>query len=163
QAVEQAGRGRHFINVLAVVPQRQVQFRLGEGQARELFADVAHLGAGGTQEFGAYGCVVKQVPNLDASAGRHVSRPHGGQLAAVVHDADQVGAALLDLDINAARTGIDAVFEQLLDDAGRSFDDLARGDLRNYGFRKLLDARHSSVDGGQWMVDGKKPVFSPST
>ena len=38
-------------------------------------------------------------------------------------------AALLDVDVDAAGAGIDGVFQQLLDDAGRPFDDLAGGDL----------------------------------
>ena len=53
----------------------------------------------------------------------------GQDAAAVIDDADQVGPALLDVDIDARAAGIDAVFEQLLDDAGGPFDDLPRRDL----------------------------------
>ena len=53
----------------------------------------------------------------------------GDDAAAVIDDADQLGAALLDLDVDAAAAGIDGVFEQFLDDAGRPFDDFAGGDL----------------------------------
>ena len=42
----------------------------------------------------------------------------GVDAAAVIDDADQLDAALLDLDIDATGAGIDGVFEQFLDDAG---------------------------------------------
>jgi hypothetical protein len=57
----------------------------------------------------------RQVVRLDAPA--------------IIDDADQVGAAVLDLDVDPPRAGIDAILEQLLDDAGRPFDHLAGGDL----------------------------------
>ena len=66
----------------------------------------------------------------------------GVDAAAVIDDANQFGAALLDLDIDAPAAGIDGVFEQFLDDAGGSFDDLAGGDLADDERRQLLDTRH---------------------
>ena len=38
--------------------------------------------------------------------------------AAVVDDADEFGAAGVEVDVDAGRAGIDGVFEQLLDDGG---------------------------------------------
>ena len=55
----------------------------------------------------------------------------GQDAAAVIDDADQVGPALVDVDVDAPAAGIDAVFQQFLDDAGRPFDDLSGGDLRD--------------------------------
>ena len=43
----------------------------------------------------------------------------GDDAAAVIDDANEFGAALLDLDVDARAAGIDGVFEQFLDDAGR--------------------------------------------
>ena len=65
--------------------------------------------------------------------------------AAVVDDADQLAAALLDVDVDARAAGVEAVFQQLLDDAGGPLDDLAGGDLGDDGRRQLLDARHARL------------------
>src|SRR5262249_960560 len=53
--------------------------------------------------------------------------------AAVVHDADQLCAALLDLDVDPVAAGVHAVFQEFLDDAGGALDDLAGGDLGDDG------------------------------
>jgi hypothetical protein len=42
----------------------------------------------------------------------------GVDAAAVIDDADQIGAALLGLDVNACAAGVDGVLQQFLDDAG---------------------------------------------
>src|SRR5207245_3492963 len=62
--------------------------------------------------------------------------------AAVVHDADQLDAALFDVDVDPAAAGIHRIFQQLLDDAGRPFDNLPRGDLSDDRRRQLLNPRH---------------------
>ena len=54
-------------------------------------------------------------------------------------DADQPQAAAGDRDIDAARAGVDRVLDQLLDDAGRSLDDLTRGDAVDEVRRQLTD------------------------
>ena len=59
----------------------------------------------------------------------------GVDAAAVVHDANQFGAALFEVDVDARRAGVQAIFEQFLDDAGRPLDDLAGGDLGDDGRR----------------------------
>ena len=53
----------------------------------------------------------------------------GGDAAAVVADADQLRAALLDVDLDPCRTGVEAVLDQLLDDRRRALDHLAGCDL----------------------------------
>ena len=63
----------------------------------------------------------------------------GMDAAAVIDDADQLGAALLDLDVDARAAGVDAVFQQLLDDAGGPFDDLAGGDLGDDGVAAVAE------------------------
>lgn len=67
----------------------------------------------------------------------------GMDAVAVVDDADELAAAFLDIDVDARRPGVKAVFEQLLDDAGGPFDDLAGSDLGDDGNGKLTDARHA--------------------
>ena len=76
-------------------------------------------------------------------------RSSRGDAAAIVDDANQFGAALLDVDVDAAAAGVHGVFEQLLDDAGGPLDDLARGDLGDDGSGQLLDAWH----GARFRVD----------
>ena len=60
---------------------------------------------------------------------------------AVIAHPDQPNAALLHLDGDAGRAGIQAVFQQLLDYGGRTFDHLAGGDLTDQLRRQPLDAR----------------------
>ncbi len=61
--------------------------------------------------------------------------------AAVVAHAAQAHAALFDLDFDAARAGIDAVLDQLLEHGRRALDHLARGDLMDELFGQDAD-RH---------------------
>ena len=61
----------------------------------------------------------RQLVGLDADA--IVAHPH------------QAEAALLDVDLDAPRAGIERVLDQLLDDGGRPLDDLAGGDLIDQG------------------------------
>ena len=49
--------------------------------------------------------------------------------AAVIAHPDQARATALDVDLDAAGTGIEAVLDELLDDRRRTLDHLARGDL----------------------------------
>jgi hypothetical protein len=48
---------------------------------------------------------------------------------AIVTHPYQSNAAALDIDLNAVRTGIQAVFDEFLDDRSRPLDHLACGDL----------------------------------
>ena len=57
----------------------------------------------------------------------------GGHAAAIVAHADQADAALLQVDVHAARAGIERVLDQLLDHGGGPFDDFAGGDLVDEG------------------------------
>ncbi len=66
----------------------------------------------------------------------------GVDAAAVVGDADQLDAALFHVHVHAAGAGVDGVFEEFLEDAGRPFDDLAGGDLVDDQRRQLADAGH---------------------
>ena len=52
-----------------------------------------------------------------------------GDATAVVAHPDQADAAALDVDLDAARTRIEAVLHELLDHRGGPLDHLARGDL----------------------------------
>src|SRR5262249_43378190 len=62
--------------------------------------------------------------------------------AAVIDHPDEVEAAVADLGVDACGAGVDGVLQQLLEDAGRSLDDLAGGDLADEHGRQLLDAWH---------------------
>ena len=66
---------------------------------------------------------------------------------AIVTHADQPHTAFLDLNINLARHGVDAVFQQFLEYGGRSFDHLAGGDLIGKFRGKTMDA-HSRFQEG---------------
>src|SRR5207253_1875888 len=77
-------------------------------------------------------------------AGERERQIVGQDAAAVVDDANQLGAALLDVDVDARAAGVDAVFQQFLDDAGRPLDDFAGGDLGDHGVRQLLDTTHKN-------------------
>jgi hypothetical protein len=54
---------------------------------------------------------------------------------AVVGDADLADAAVRQADADGAGARVDRVLHQLLDDAQRPLDDLARGDLIRYALR----------------------------
>ena len=53
----------------------------------------------------------------------------GGDAGAVVAHADQADPAVLDVDRHLARSGVERVLDQFLDDGRRALDDLARSDL----------------------------------
>src|SRR5579885_3110562 len=61
------------------------------------------------------------------------------QAAAVIADTDVTDAAAPDIDLDAARAGIQAILHQLLDDRSRTLDDLAGRDLVDQLIRKNAD------------------------
>ena len=63
---------------------------------------------------------------------------------AVVFDADELLAAELDGDGDAARAGVERVLDQLLDDRGRTLDDLAGGDLVGEVRRQAMNLAHAA-------------------
>ena len=63
---------------------------------------------------------------------------------AVVLDANQLLAAELDGDGDAARAGVDRVLDQLLDDGRRALDDLAGGNLVGEVRRQAVNLAHGS-------------------
>ena len=65
--------------------------------------------------------------------------------AAVVGDAQVGQAAVLHLEHDGRSTGVDGVFEQLLGDARRALDHLARGDQIRHMGRKALNIRHGNT------------------
>ena len=64
---------------------------------------------------------------------------------AVVGDADEFAAACFYFNANAGGPGVDGVFEELLDDGGRTFDDFACGDLVRHEVREDADAAHEEI------------------
>ena len=68
---------------------------------------------------------------------------------AVVGDADELAAAGFDLDADAGGAGVEGVFEELFDDGGGAFDDLAGGDLVGHEVGENADAAHEVIVRGQ--------------
>ena len=56
----------------------------------------------------------------------------------VVGDADEAHAAVLEVDRDPARAGVERVLDELLHDRRRALDDLAGGDLHRERLRKDL-------------------------
>ena len=68
--------------------------------------------------------------------------------AAVVAHAAKRDAAGLDLDLDAARAGVEAVLDQFLDHRRRPLDDLAGGDLVDELFGQDPDGHATAPRGG---------------
>ena len=77
---------------------------------------------------------------------REIGRRHAG---AVVGDADEAAAAAIGEHIDLASAGIERVFDQLFDDAGRPLDHLAGGDAVDRGFGQLADGHRSDSREGR--------------
>ena len=86
--------------------------------------------------------IVRIVELAGGVAGEGQRQVVGVDAAAVVGDANQLDAALLHVHVDATGAGVEGVFEQFLEDAGRPFDDLAGGDLVDDQGRQLADAGH---------------------
>jgi len=65
--------------------------------------------------------------------------------AAIIAYAHKPDAAALDVDLDAARPGIEAVLDELLDDGRRALDHLARGNLVDELIGEDLDRHEPSV------------------
>src|SRR5664280_448570 len=92
------------------------------------------------------GCNVQQVVGIaDLGGGVTLESQHGivaHHPAAVVGHLDQFLATCFDGDPDAARTGIQRVFQQLLDHRSGALHDFAGGDLVGYVFGENVDAAH---------------------
>jgi hypothetical protein len=92
-----------------------------------------------------------QVIDAGDLAGRvalHRQRQFGGvDAAAIVADPDQADAAVLQVDVDAARAGIQSVLDQLLDHGRGPFHDFAGGNLVDEGVGKLADG-HAGILAG---------------
>lgn len=73
----------------------------------------------------------------------------GRNPAAVVGDRDALDAAFFQHDAQRRRAGVHRVFEQLLDDRRRAFDDLAGGDLADQLVGQGLDRAQRARGGGR--------------
>ena len=214
-ALDQAGAAGDLVHQFVVVLERQMQVRLGEGDAGHDLADVPHLGGRRAQELAPHRRVPEEMPDLDPGPGRSVPESDRGQFAAmavnlgserfaagprlerhlgdaadrrqgfaakshgadaeevvragelaggvvgegerevggvdaaaVVDDADRLGAADFDVDIDSGGAGVEAVLEEFLDDAGGPFDHLAGGDLVDHRHRQLANPALRSRHGG---------------
>ena len=68
-----------------------------------------------------------------------------GHALAVIVDADEAAAAAIGEDVDAPSTGIERVFNKLLDHARRPLHHFARGDAVDEAFRKLADGHVNAV------------------
>ena len=78
-----------------------------------------------------------------------MAQESGGQLpgsdtAAVVRDPDEAHAAPLDLHHHCRGAGVNGVFHQFLDHAGRALHHLAGGDQVRHMRFELLNVRHAA-------------------
>jgi hypothetical protein len=148
-AVPGPGRGQ----VAAVAGDRGPVGQAGRARLEGDLGDAADGGQGLAAE--AEGADPEQVLGAvelaGGVAGEGQRQVLGGDAAAVVHDADELGAAALDLEVDAGTAGVEGVLQQLLDHAGGPLDDLAGGDLGDHGGRQLPDAGHRPV-----LVGGRK-------
>ena len=111
-----------------------------QGQARH----GADRGQGFTAEAQAHHLLqVFQITNLAGGVpGQRQRQVIGRNAAAIIAHPQQLDAALLDVDVNAFGTGVEAVFQQLLDHRRRSLHHLAGGDLVRQPWAEQLDAGH---------------------
>ena len=65
--------------------------------------------------------------------------------AAVVGDADQLDAAFFQMHLDGLAAGIEAVFEQFLENGGGSFDHFASGNLADQQVGEAGDGRHRRI------------------
>ena len=70
----------------------------------------------------------------------------------IITHANQACAALLDIDFDASRPRIQAVFDQFLDHRRRSFDHLAGSDLIDQFGGQGTDARHRNAVGSRLCI-----------
>ena len=109
----------------------------------------------------AQGADLPQV-RRGAQLGGGMAQESGGQLpgsdtAAVVRDPDEAHAAPLDLHHHCRGAGVNGVFHQFLDHAGRALHHLAGGDqVRHMGF-ELLNVRHAASPFREGSVTSASP------
>ncbi len=90
---------------------------------------------------------VFQVANLAGGMARQGQRQViGGNAAAIVAHPQQLDPGLLDVHIDTPGTGVQAVFQQLLDHRGRALDHLAGGNL-------VRQTRAEQLDTGSFVQD----------
>ncbi len=97
------------------------------------------------------GLQVIERGDLAGGVARHGQRQLVGSHAdAIVADADQADAALFQVDVDAPRTGIERVLDQLLDHGRRPLDHLAGSDLVDEGVGELLDWHRAMITVPRW-------------
>ena len=125
------------ISVPAVLPRARVRSVKRDTEAMLGSASPRKPSVAMADEVVGAGDLAGRVP-LEAEprvVGRHAD--------AVVLDAHEPLAAVLDRDRDARRLGVDGVLDQLLDDRGGALDDLAGGDLVGQIVGQLPDPRHA--------------------
>ena len=143
-----AGRMRRGLRLAAGVLPRVDRHRArARRRGREVSAELRHRGDG-RQRLAAEterGDPLQVVERGDLAGGVARERERqflGRDAAAVVAHAQQADAAALDVDLDAARAGIQRVLDQFLDHGRRALDHLAGGDL--------VDERVVEAVGSAW-------------
>ena len=107
-------------HLVARLPRAQFDLRHGGDRSQGLTAESERM----------QGVDVLHSPDLARSmAVESHACVDGRHAAAVVHNLDQILAAVAEIDFHGGRTCVDGVFHHLLHHRGGSVDDLARGDL----------------------------------
>ena len=158
---QELAAGRHVEEQLAHFDGRAGRVRLGRGPGHDAVGGRHRAGDGrvggprrhpharhrgdARQRLAAESQRPHGLEILDAAdLARRVARERQHQLVgrnagAVVADAAQRGAAALDLDLDRARAGVEAVLDEFLDHGRRALDDFAGGDLVDQLFGKDPD------------------------
>ena len=118
----------------AGVPRRDRQPRHGADRRQRLAAETER--ADRDQIF-----VGKLRRGVALDGERQVGTRHA---LAVIADADQAAAAAVGKHIDAARAGIERVFDKLFHHARRTLDDFAGSDAVDGGFGKLADGHRAT-------------------
>ena len=127
------------VGVLVLLPPRGDAEAAHRSDRRQRFAAKAEAGDA---------LQVLQRGDLAGGVARHRQRQFVRRDAApVVADADQAGAALLQVDVHPPGTGIQRVFDQLLDHRRRALDHLAGGDLVDQGVGERADLHSGAAIG----------------
>ncbi len=120
-----------LICVFGTGGQQQARYRADRGQRLAAKAQ------------GGHPLQIIQIGNLAGGMARQGQRQIlMGDAATIIAHPQQLHAALLDIDINASSAGIQAVFQQLLDDRGRPFHHFTGGDLVGQPRRQQMYSGH---------------------
>ena len=114
----------------------------GQGQARHRADRRQRLA---TKAHAEHRLEIFQLTNLAGGMARQCQRQVvRGDTTTVITHLEQFDTALLDVDIDTPRTGVQAVFQQFLGDRSRTLDHLARSDLVGQARAEQMNTGHDT-------------------